>query len=90
MILAVVARRMNPERDSHGRIKPQHSDEAVIAAIKKHSPAATSEVGEELGIARQSADYRLRKLADEERVKKKKIGASLVWVVASAETGDEP
>lgn len=80
---------MTTERDSHGRIKPQHSDEAVIAAVEKRSPAATSEVGDELGIARQSADYRLRKLADEGRVEKKKIGASLVWSVALAETSSE-
>lgn len=70
---------MTTERDSHGRIKPQHSDDQVIAAVKEHSPAATSEVGDELDIARQSADYRLRKLADAGRVEKKKIGASLVW-----------
>lgn len=76
-------------RDTHGRYTPSHSDADVIAAVRKHTPAATSEVGDELGIARQSADYRLRKLADEGRVKKKKIGASLVWAVAPSEAGDE-
>lgn len=67
------------DRDSHGRFRAEHSENDVLAAVRKHSPAATSEVGEELDIARQSADYRLRKLADEGRVAKKKIGASLVW-----------
>lgn len=69
------------ERDAQGRYIPEHADTAVLAAVRTHTPAATSEVAEELGIARQSADYRLRKLADAGRVNRKKIGAALVWTV---------
>lgn len=68
-------------RDSHGRFRSEHSDDDVIAAVREHTPAATSDVADELGIARQSADYRLRKLADSGRVRRKKIAASLVWSV---------
>lgn len=57
-------------------------------AVREHEPAATSEVAAELGIARQSADYRLRNLREEDRVESKKIGASLVWFVRT-ESGDE-
>lgn len=74
------------ERDSHGRYTPEHDDTDVVAAVREHTPAATSEVADELGIARQSADYRLRKLADAGRVRRKKIGASLVW--SAVEEGD--
>lgn len=67
------------ERDERGRFSPEHADRDVLAAVRDHNPAATSEVASDLGIARQSADYRLRKLADEGRVRQKKIGASAVW-----------
>ncbi|MFC7135353.1 MULTISPECIES: winged helix-turn-helix transcriptional regulator [Salinibaculum] len=69
------------ERNEGGRFEPTHSDKEVIDAVRKHTPAGTQEVAEELGIARQSADYRLRKLLDEGRVSKKKVGNSLVWSV---------
>jgi predicted transcriptional regulator len=66
-------------RDDQGRFSAHCSDREVIEAVRKHEPAATSEVAEELDIERQSADYRLRNLYDEEEIDKKKIGASLVW-----------
>ena len=75
---------MGEERNSKGRFEQQHTDEDVLAAVRAHEPAATSEVADELGIARQSADYRLRKLRDGGRVSSKKIAASLVWFT----TGD--
>lgn len=66
----------------------QHIDDDTLMAVREYEPAATSEVAAELGIARQSADYRLRKLRKGERVNSKKIGASLVWF-APTESGDE-
>lgn len=70
---------MGTDRNNEGRFTQQHTDADVVAAVRAHEPAATSEVASELGIARQSADYRLRKLRDSGRVSSKKIGASLVW-----------
>ncbi|WP_318566920.1 winged helix-turn-helix domain-containing protein [Salinigranum marinum] len=67
------------ERNEGGRFEPEHTDEEVLDAVQKHEPAGTKEVADELGIARQSADYRLRRLLDEGRVSKKKVGNSLVW-----------
>lgn len=67
------------ERDEQGRFSSEHADADVLAAVRNHNPAATSEVADDLGIVRQSADYRLRKLADEGQVRQKKIGASAVW-----------
>jgi predicted transcriptional regulator len=67
------------ERNEGGRFEPEHTDEEVLDAVRKHEPAGTKEVADELGIARQSADYRLRHLLDEGRVSKKKVGNSLVW-----------
>lgn len=67
------------KRDSKGQFTGEISAADVVAAVRSHDPAATSEVADELGIKRQSADYRLRKLRDSGRVASKKIGASLVW-----------
>ena len=67
------------ERNERGRFEPEHSDEAVLEAVRKHEPAGTSDIADELGIARQSADYRLRRLLDEGYVMKQKIGNSLAW-----------
>lgn len=69
------------ERDDRGRYRPEHADDAVVEAVRAHEPAGTSEVAGELGIARQSADYRLRQLREEGRVAVKKVGHTLVWSV---------
>lgn len=70
------------EHDKHGHFKAEYADEEFLEAVAANEPAATSEVADEVGIARQSADYRLRKLEDSGRVSKKKVGNALVWMVA--------
>ncbi|ERG90970.1 MAG: sugar-specific transcriptional regulator TrmB [Haloquadratum walsbyi J07HQW1] len=69
----------NRDRNEGGRFEPEHTDKEVIDAVLEHQPAGTQEVADKLSIARQSADYRLRKLLEEGRVSKKKVGNSLVW-----------
>lgn len=69
------------ERDDGGRFEPEHTDREVLEAVRKHEPAGTSEVATELGIERQSADYRLRKLEEAGKVSNKKIGRTLAWSV---------
>jgi predicted transcriptional regulator len=69
------------ERNEGGQFEPEYTDEEVIETVAENEPAGTTEVADELGIARQSADYRLRRLLDDKRVSKKKIGNSLVWSV---------
>lgn len=69
------------DRDDSGRFEPEYSDADIVEAVRKHEPAGTAEIAEELGIARQSADYRLRRLLDEGRVSKKKVGNSQVWTL---------
>jgi DNA-binding HxlR family transcriptional regulator len=69
------------ERDDRGRYASDHTDADVLAAVRERDPAGTSEVAEELGVTRQSADQRLRKLAEAGRVRRKKIGAVAVWWV---------
>ena len=80
---------MGDDRNQDGRFTQKHTDEDVIAAVRAHEPAATSEVASELGIARQSADYRLRRLRDDGRVNSKKIAASLVWFTGGGESSPD-
>jgi DNA-binding Lrp family transcriptional regulator len=70
---------MAEDRNGKGRFTQEHTDGEVLAAVRAHEPAATSEVADELDVSRQAADYRLRRLRDDGRVNSKKIGASLVW-----------
>lgn len=70
---------MGDNRTDDGRFRPEHTDGDILAAVRAHEPAATSEVAGELGMTRQGADRRLRQLRDDGSVNSKKIGASLVW-----------
>ncbi|WP_276998254.1 hypothetical protein [Haloquadratum walsbyi] len=69
------------KRDERGRYIPKHTEEEVLDAVQAHEPAGTSEVAEELGIKRPSADYRLRQLEEDEKGTKDMIGNSLAWSV---------
>jgi DNA-binding Lrp family transcriptional regulator len=80
---------MKESRDESGRFTPEHTDDEVLAAVRAHEPAATSEVADELDISRQGADHRLRRLRDEGRVTSKKIGASLVWFTPNGDGAPE-
>jgi DNA-binding Lrp family transcriptional regulator len=79
---------MEERRNQEGRFTPEHTDEEILAAVRAHEPAATSEVADEVGMTRQGADRRLRRLRDEGRVNSKKIAASLVWF-APKQDGEE-
>lgn len=82
---------MGERRDKDGRFTPEHTDAEILAAVRTHEPAATSEVAGEVDITRQGADRRLRRLRDEGKVNSKKIGASLVWFAPdSRERREEP
>jgi DNA-binding Lrp family transcriptional regulator len=63
-------------------VEERHSDGEYLDAVRDNAPAATSEIAEVVGVARQSADYRLRKLAEEGNVTSKTIGNSLAWSLA--------
>jgi len=70
---------MEKDRNTDGRFKSDTTDAEILAGVRAHEPAATSEVATEVDMTRQGADRRLRRLRDEGRVNSKKIGASLVW-----------
>jgi DNA-binding MarR family transcriptional regulator len=63
----------------------QFTDADFLDAVGKHNPASTSEVADEVGCTRRNADMRLKKLADDGRVKRKKIAATQVWTLVEDE-----
>lgn len=67
-------------RDDAGRYTATYAEEDILAAVREHAPAATREVADTVGFSRQNADYRLRRLAEEGKVRRKKIGPTLVWL----------
>jgi predicted transcriptional regulator len=68
-------------REKTGEISQKYADDEYLNAVRENEPAGTSEVAEAVGVERQSADYRLRKLEDEGHVNSKMVGNSLVWMV---------
>ena len=78
-------------RDTSGRYQSNVTDDDVVAAVRAHDPAATSEVADAVDVTRQAVDRRLRRLRDDGRVSSKKIGASLAWFMPrSRETRERP
>lgn len=69
------------DRDDRGYFKAEHSDRDYLAAVAEREPAGTAEIAESVGVTRQNADQRLRRLEDDGRVNCKKIGTSLVWTL---------
>ena len=79
------------DRDDEGRFSASVSDEEVVDAVARAAPVGTSDVAEELGLTRQAADYRLRRLREAGRVEADTIGGSLAWsAAAEATSGAEP
>ena len=70
-------------RDETGRFAAKYDEQDILAAVRENEPAATSEVADVVGFARQNADYRLRRLEDEGKVRSKKVGPTLVWMLAN-------
>ncbi|RJT03905.1 ArsR family transcriptional regulator [Halococcus sp. IIIV-5B] len=67
---------------SDGKQSHRYSEEDILSAIREADPATTTNVGNELGCSRQAADFRLRRLSEEEIVDSQKIGNSLIWSVS--------
>jgi len=63
----------------------KHDDVEFVKAMSEHQPASAREIAEAVGCPRRTADYRLRKLRDGGVIKSKKVGPSVVWLLAAEE-----
>lgn len=72
--------------ESGGGIHPQ---EDYLEAVEANEPASTRAVAESVGVTRQGADYRLRRLEEAGKVESTKIGGSLAWSLATGDGTNE-
>lgn len=67
---------MDERKQSH-----RYTDEDILEAVASVGTATTTAIAEELNCTRPAADYRLRKLREEELVEATMVGNTLVWSV---------
>lgn len=71
---------IHDHRDSTGQYTAKYDEQDILDAVRSNAPAGTQEVADEVGFARQNADYRLRRLEDDGKVRSKMVGGSLAWM----------
>lgn len=74
------------DRDDRGHFRPEHDDEEYVRAVAEREPAGTKEIADAVGVTRQNADKRLRRLENDDRIASKRIGNSLAWSLAQKST----
>ena len=72
-------------RSATGEFAETYTAGEFLAAVRDRAPAATKEVADGVGCTRQNADYRLRQLRADGEVRSKKVGTSLIWMLADNE-----
>jgi predicted transcriptional regulator of viral defense system len=78
-----------PERDDDGQFTARVPDEEILDAVRDLEPTGTVDVGEAVGLRRQNAGYRLRRLEEAGRLDSVKIGGALVWSVPDGDSTEE-
>lgn len=60
--------------------RPSPTDEEILSAVYRYTPAGTSEVAEAIGQSRQAAEYRLKHLEKVGALYSKLVGPTRVWI----------
>jgi predicted ArsR family transcriptional regulator len=63
----------------------EHHDNTEYLDAIRDGNHATADIADAVGVTRQAADERLRKLEADERVTKETVGNSLYWTVSETE-----
>lgn len=63
-----------------------YSEEAFVNAVRDQQPCGTSDVAEQVGCSRPTAENYLKRLAATGRVEQTKISHVLVWTLPEGET----
>lgn len=69
---------LNSDRTEQGQYAEEGSMEDALALFTDHEPRTASEVGKALGMVRRTAYNKLVELAEEDELKKKKVGGRAV------------
>lgn len=66
--------------EESGKYTTTYTDSEFIEAIQHlEGMAGTSEIAEEIGCTQRTAYTRLKSLEDQDRIKSRKVGSSLLW-----------
>jgi len=66
--------------EESGKYTTTYTDSEFIKAIQHlEGMAGTSEIAEEIGCTQRTAYTRLKSLEDQDRIKSRKVGSSLLW-----------
>ncbi len=66
--------------EESGKYTTTYADSEFIEAIQQlEGMAGTSEIAEEIGCTQRTAYTRLKSLEDQDRIKSRKVGSSLLW-----------
>lgn len=66
----------NGDSDDFGR---KYSSSQFLSVVQEKGPVTTGEVATEIGCHRNTARDQLKRLANQNRIKKQKIGQDFVW-----------
>ena len=65
--------------EKSGQFAPKYADEDFLEAVQTLGEATTREVAEHVGADHDTARRRLNTLADENRVGRREIAATILW-----------
>lgn len=68
--------------DDSGQFTPSFSDEDFLDAVRAGDLPSTSEIADTVGCKYRTAYDRLNQLKDDDELASKKVGNSLVWMLA--------
>lgn len=68
-------------RDDSGRYNERHPDAKYVEAVKRHSPAGTRDVADDLNVHVETARLRLKQLADDDQLEQGEVGGRLIFTI---------
>ncbi|ELZ21065.1 hth domain-containing protein [Halosimplex carlsbadense 2-9-1] len=73
----------NPERDNEtGKFTVKYPREDFLEAIRKNGGmAGTSDIAESIGVIRETAYKKLKRMEEDGEVNSQRVGNSLVWTI---------
>lgn len=83
--MATNGKEMPRERDENsGQYRTAYTDEDFLEVIRAADQPSTPEIADALGCADRTALVRLHELADEGKVKQRKVGAVNLWSISDS------
>jgi predicted ArsR family transcriptional regulator len=66
-------------RDEDGRYNKHHTDQQYINAVRRHEPAGTRDIANDLNVDVETARLRLTNLATKDKLNQSRAGNTLIF-----------